>query len=142
MSTFPEQFQALREQYFDPLRNRLCLVAERSTQAASSGFATVSAAAGSVRVHFESDRGLCCFLLGFAEDERDFCSVETIAERFPRIRLLPEGQQRLSLQEQASFLCDHWDDLQVMFSPNHARETRAWRDAQAKAYTQRFTRET
>jgi hypothetical protein len=140
--TFSEEFQALRERYFDPLCVRLGLGAKRSTQAASSGFAVISAAAASVRVHFESDRGLCSFSVGFADDERDLCSVETLAERFPRIRLLSEGQQRLSLEEQVSFLCDHWTVLQVMFSPSHAGETRAWRTAQAKAYMQKFARDT
>jgi hypothetical protein len=140
--TFPEHFQALRQQYFDPLRDKLGLTAERTSQLSSSGFASVSAAAGPVRVHFESDRGLCSFLVGFSGDERDLCSVETLAERFPRIRLLPEGHQRLSLEEQASFLCERWADLQVMFSADHARETRAWRAAQAAAYTRKFTRDT
>jgi hypothetical protein len=140
--TFLESFQELQEQYFDPLRVRLGLGAERSTQAASSGFAVISAAAGSVRVHLESDRGLCSFSVGFVDDERDLCSVETLAERFLRIRLLSEGRQRLSLDEQVSFLCDHWTDLQVMFSPSHARETRAWHTAQAKAYMQKFARDT
>jgi hypothetical protein len=139
--TFPENCQALREQYFDPLRGRLGLGAERSSQAASSGFAVISAVADSVRVHFEYDRGLFSFFVGFADDERDLCSVQTIAERFPRIRLLSEGRQRLSLDEQVSFLCDHWTDLPVMFSPIHARETRAWRTAQAKAYMQKFARD-
>ena len=142
MPTFPEHFQALRQQYFDPLRDKLGLAAEHNSQASSSGFASISASAGSVRVHFESDRGLCSFLVGFSGDERDLCSVESLAERFPRIRLLPEGQQRLSLEEQASFLCDRWADLQIMFSPDHARETRAWRAAQAAAYTRIFTRDT
>jgi hypothetical protein len=140
--TFPEQFQALREQYFDPLHGRLGLGEERSTQAASSGFAVISAAVGSVRVYFEADHGLCSFSVGFADDERDLCSVLTLADRFPRIRLLSEGRQRLSLDEQVSFLCDHWADLQVMFSPSHARETRAWHTAQAKAYMQKFARDT
>ena len=139
MPSFSEHFQALRQQYFDPLRIEFGLTAERSSQAESSGFASISAAAGSVRVHFESDRGLCAFLVGFSGDERDLCSVETLAERFPRIRLLPEGQQRLSLEEQSSFLRDHWTDLQVMFSAEHARETRAWRAAQAAAHTRKFT---
>jgi len=140
--TFPEHFQALRQQYFDPLRDKLGLTAVHTSEVSPSGFASVSAAAGSVRVHFESDRGLCSFLVGFSNDERDLCSVESLAERFPRIRLLPEGQQRLSLEEQASFLCDRWADLQIMFSPDHAKETRAWRAAQAAAYTRRFTRDT
>jgi hypothetical protein len=140
--SFPESFQALRQQYFEPLREELGLTAERFSEASSSGFASISAAAGSVRVHFESDRGLCSFLVGFSGDDRDLCSVEALAERFPRIRLLPEGQQRLSLDEQASFLRDRWADLQVMFSPDHARETRAWRAAQAAAYTRKFTRDT
>jgi hypothetical protein len=140
--SFPEHFQALRQQYFDPLRDKLGLTDERTSQAASSGFASVSGAAGSIRVHFESDRGLCSYLVGFSGDDHDFCSVETLADRFPRIRLMPDGQQRLSLEEQSSFLCDRWADLQVMFSPDHARETRAWRDAHAAALTRKFTRDT
>ena len=142
MPAFPEQFHILRQQYFDPLRDKLGLTEERSSQALSSGFASIAAAAGFVRVHFEYDRGLCSFLVGFSSDEHDFCSVETVAERFPRIRLLPEGQQRLSLDEQVAFLCDHWVDLQAMFSPDHARETRAWRTAHSAAYTSKFTRDT
>jgi hypothetical protein len=140
--TFLEHFQSLRQQYFDPLRDKLGLTAERTSQAESSGFASISGAAGSVRIHFEFDRGLCSFLVGFSGDERDLCSVESMAERFPRVRLLPEGQQRLSLEEQMSFLSDRWGDLQTMFSPDHARETRAWREAQSAAYTRKFTRDT
>lgn len=116
-----------------PLSDKLGLTAEHTSEASSSGFASVSAAAGSVRVHFESDRRLCSFSVGFSGDQRDLCSVETLVERFPRIRLLPEEHQRLSLEEQASFLCDRWNNLQTMFSPDHARETRAWRAAQAAA---------
>lgn len=138
---FPDCFQALREKYFDPLQRLFGLETERSTQATSPGFASVSAAAGWVRVHFESDRGICSFLGGFADEERDLCSVETFAERFPRVRVAPGGHQRLSLDEQASFLRDHWGDLQVMFSPAHAHETRAWHAAQARAHMRKITRD-
>ena len=142
MPSFPDHFQALRQQYFEPLCDELGLTAERYSEASSAGFASVSATAGSVRIHFESDRGLCSFLVGFSGDERDLCRVEEFAERFPRIRLLPEGQQRLSLDEQAAFLRVRWADLQVMFSPDHAGETRAWRAAKAAAYTRKFTPDT
>jgi hypothetical protein len=116
--SFPEHFQALRQRYFDPLRDKLGLTDERTSQAASSGFASVSGATGFVRIYFESDRGLCSYLVGFSGDDHDFCSVETLAERFPRIRLMPEGQQRLSLEEQSSFLCDRWADLRLCSRPN------------------------
>jgi hypothetical protein len=142
VQTLSEHFQTLRQRYFEPLRERLGLTDERTSEATSFGFASVSAAGGSVRVHFESDRGLCSFLVGFSGDDRDFCSVEALAERFPRVRLLVDGQQRLSLEEQMAFLCDRWADLQIMFSPDHARETRAWRDAQSAAYTRKFTGDT
>ena len=125
MTAFEESFAVLREKYFDPLREHFGLEDERSTPVAPSGFASVSAAAGSVRVHFESDRGICSFLAGFRDDERDLCSVETLAGHFPRVRVSHAGLQRLSLDEQATFLRDHWLDLQVMFSPAHADETRA-----------------
>jgi hypothetical protein len=53
--------------------------------------------------------------------------------------LISEGLQRLSLEEQASFLESRWDDLQVMFSAEHLLETRKWRSAAVAAYTKKFT---
>jgi hypothetical protein len=122
-----QSFQALREEYFDRLCRQLGLSEETSRD--GEGFAVVSAAAGNVRVFFEHDRGLCIFGLGASGDAKPLCSVEEIARRFPRVRLVPEGLQRLSLEEQRTFVEDRWSALQTMFAPEHIGETRRWHDA-------------
>src|SRR5882762_289177 len=133
-----QSFQALREEHFVGLCRKLNLSAE--TLQVDRGFAVVSAAAGNVRVFFEHDRGLCLFGLGAAADARSLCSVEEMAGRFPRARVLAEGLQRLSLSEQQRFVEEHWPDLQVMFSSEHMNETRAWHQAVVKETTARFSR--
>jgi hypothetical protein len=75
-------------------------------------YAIASAKAGNVRVFFEHDRGLCQFAVAAAVEEGPFCSIEEIADRFPRIRSL-KGHQRLSLSEQRQFVEDHWSELQL-----------------------------
>src|SRR5882724_11178708 len=72
-------------------------------------------------------RHFCAFLA-------EICAVEMMAERFPRVRLLTEGLQCLSLEEQLSFLESRWNDLQVMFSPQHLPETRKWHAADSAAF--------
>jgi hypothetical protein len=131
-------FQALRQEHFDTLCRKLGLSGE--TSRVVEGFAVVSATAGNVRVFFEHDRGLCLFGLGAAPDARPLCSVEEMAGRFPRVRVLAEGLQRLSLSEQQRFVEEHWPDLQVMFSSEHMHETRAWHQAVVKETTARFSR--
>ena len=131
-------FQTLRQEHFDRLCRNLSLSGE--TSRVGEGFAVVSAAAGNVRVFFEHDRGLCLFGLGAAADARPLCSVEEMAGRFPRARVLAEGLQRLSLSEQQRFVDEHWPDLQVMFSSEHMNETRAWHQAVVKETTARFSR--
>jgi hypothetical protein len=121
-----DDFESLRTKFFDPLATTLGLTSARSTLGDS--YAVVSAAAANVRVYFERDRGLCAFAVGAASADRSPCAVEEIAKRFPRIRRIPGGEQRLTLAEQASFITEHWGDLQTMFSPDHMRETLAWRD--------------
>jgi hypothetical protein len=79
-----------------------------------------------VRVHFEHDRRLCYLAIGPASDERSRCSAEEVANRFPPVRAIPGGFQRLSLDEQAQFLTDHWADLQIMISPDHAPQAMRW----------------
>jgi hypothetical protein len=122
-------FRAMQEKHFLGLCRKLGLSDE--TLICDSKFAVASAAAGNVRVFFEHERGLCIFGLGAARDAKALCSVDELAERFPRIRLMTEGHQRLSLEEQHSFVESHWSDLQVMFSPQHIGETRKWREAAA-----------
>lgn len=131
-------FQELRAQHFDALCRRLGL-SPGDTQV-GQGFAWVSGEQGTVRVFFEHDRGLCFFSIGALPDPRPLCAVDELASRFLRIRQIPEGVQRLSLEEQRQFLEDKWQDLQILFSPEHLPETRKWRAAAAKVYTERFTK--
>jgi hypothetical protein len=131
-------FQALREEHFDRLCGELGL-SELTSQVVGA-FAIVSAAAGNVRVFFEHDRGLCIFGLGAFTDAKPFCSVEEIAQRFPRVRIVPEGVQRLSLEEQRSFVGSRWSALQTMFAPEHIVETRRWHDALVRRVMQGFPR--
>jgi hypothetical protein len=93
-----------------------------------------------VRVFFEHERGLWAFAMGAFDDVKPLCSVEELGSRFPRIRAIPEGHQRLDLEEQRQFIEGRWSDLQVMFSANHIAETRTWRRASAAAHMQTFSR--
>ena len=133
----PQSFQALREEHFVGLCRKLSLSVE--TLQFDRRFPIVSAAAGNVRVFFEHDRGLCHFGLGAFTDAKALCTVEEMAERFPRIRLVPEGRQRLTLEEQRSFVETHWAALQVLFSPEHLGETRKWHEAVVKETTKGFS---
>ena len=83
------EFYELAVQYFDPLCRALGLASR--TPEAGNGFGWVSAEAGTVRAFFEHDRGLCSFAIGAAGAQKPLCAVETIAKRFPRLRLLAEG---------------------------------------------------
>jgi hypothetical protein len=131
-STFLEQ----KHKHFDLLCRNLGL--EAGLQENGDGYAIASAAAGNVRVFFEHERGLCGFAVGAFGDAKPLCSAEELALRFPRIRVLSEGHQRLDLDEQRHFIEDHWSDLQVMFSAEHIAETRAWQRAAAAAYMERL----
>jgi hypothetical protein len=120
-------FRALREEHFDRLCRQLTLTEMTSRE--GDGFAVVSAAAGNVRVFFEHERGICIFGLGAGTDVRPLCTVDEIAQRFPRTRLMPEGLLRLSPDEQRSFVESHWPELQRMFAPEYVGETRKWHAA-------------
>lgn len=124
-------FEAQRERYFDALCRNLGLV--RGEEQTGPGFDIVSASSGNVRVFFEHERGLGFFTIGAAFDSKPLCGVEELAERFPRLRAMSEGTQRLSLEEQRSFLESRWDDLQLMFSAEHLPETRKWHAATVAA---------
>ena len=121
-----EHASPFRAAYFDPLCARLGLIKAPDGPLAAHGY--VSATGGHVRVHFENDRGLCYFALGPAAEENSLCGVHEIARGFPRIRLTSGGTQRLSLEEQANFIADHWAELQSMFSSARIDETRRFLD--------------
>jgi hypothetical protein len=131
-------FEALRKEHFD----RLCRQLDLHSDASRSGeaFAIVSAAAGNVRVFFEHDRGVPAFGLGATADSKPLCSVEEMAQRFPRVSLIPEGFPRLSLDEQRSFVETQWSALQGMFAPEHIADTRKWYASIARALTERYSR--
>jgi hypothetical protein len=132
-----QDFDFLRAQYFDPLCERLGLIPGEPKL--GDGFARVSADSGTVRLYFEYERGLGWFAIGAVSDSQPLCSIEDIAERFPRLRLMSEGAQRLSFEEQRSLICDRWEDLQLMFSPEHLRATRQWWAAVVATYMKKFT---
>lgn len=125
-----------RAAYFDALCQKLSLNVD--TEHPHADLAFVSASAGSVRIHFEHDRGLCSFAIGAASDGRSLCNIEELAARFPRYRKMTEGYVRLSLDDQAEFIVAHWTDLQIMFSPEHIAETRRWRQAQGDAFVRKL----
>ena len=102
MSAENTYFAAQRDTYFVPLSRQLRL--SSSPPQTAQGYAQISGAAGSVRVFFEYDRGPCTFAVGASTDARPLCTVDEISLRFPRIRQLPEGLQRLTLDEQSSFV--------------------------------------
>jgi len=139
MSSTPEylHFVASKKRYFDPLCLALCL-RPRPCEVGDR-FAIASAESQNLAAFFEHDRGLCIFSLGAATSPRPMCSVEFIAERFPRIRQLSAGEQRLSLEEQGQFLVRYWSELQAMFSPNGFAETSAWIAAKGAEETARYS---
>lgn len=131
-----ENFATPSAQHFDPLCEALGLSARDST--AGTGYAISSAAGGNVKVFFEHDRGLCHFSVGLAEEGKPLCDVELIARRYPRVRLLGKGEQRLSLNEQAQLLTNHWSELQHMFGPALA-DTRTWLAGVRAETTKRYS---
>jgi len=129
-------FAKLSTQHFEPLCEALGLGEPNSVVGA--GYAVSSAADNIVRVFFEHDRGLCNFALGPAGDNEPLCSVDVAARRFPPVRLLRQGEQRLSLGEQAQLVQGHWKELQHMFGPALA-ETREWLAEVHAALTAKYT---
>ena len=128
-------FLDLKARFFDAL----CLELGVSPCVTASGdyFAIACADVAGMRVFFDYERGLGHFALGAATDDRPICSVDEIADRFPRVRSASAGEQRLSLEEQAALIESHLLELQAMFSPSQLPETRAWKKRRDAAYTQR-----
>jgi hypothetical protein len=141
MTDDPESnhFLALCSRHFDPLCQTLMLTPHAPE--IGRGFARTSANSGNVRIYFEHDRGLCSFAIGALAEMQPLCTIEELSQRFPRVRLTSEGFQRLSLEEQSSFIQRRWQDLQVMFSPEHLPETRRWNAARAAAITKKYSGE-
>jgi hypothetical protein len=134
----PQYFLAAREQFFEPLCRELSLGDVQNVIYSQFGYA--SAVAGSVRVFFEYERGLTSFSLGPQGKPEPMWDVEIIAARFPRVRILAEGVQRLSLEEQSALIARHWDELQEMFDANHIAETRRWLAEASAAHMATFTK--
>jgi len=103
-------FSDLKHRYLDAVCFALGLV--EADRRIAGNWGIVRARGKLASVYFEHDRGLCHFSVGPASADKQTCSVDEIAHRFPRIRALPFGDQRLSLEEQCDFIQSHWTDLQ------------------------------
>jgi hypothetical protein len=130
-STHP-YVDGLKQAHFAPLCRDLGLV-QRGSDVAESG---------NVAIFFEEERGLCSLGIGAVGSAEPLCGVEALATRFPRQREMAEGYQRLSLSEQGDFVRTRWNDLQVMFSAEHLRETVAWHRARSQAITDSYAKRT
>ena len=117
-------FPSIRSRYFDPLCKDLGLdsVFERSEE----NFDVVSAAQGQCSVFLECERGLCIFAVGENGADRPLCDIETFAQRFPSVRIMSRGTQRLSLREQADLIRNNWSSLQNDFSAEGLPQLKKW----------------
>jgi hypothetical protein len=129
-----------KEQYFDALCRAQHL--DVGLADCGDGWSIASAHRGSLRIFFESERGFWWFGVGSVDDTRPACSVEGIAGRFPRMRSLHDGAQRLSLEEQRDCIEQHIGELEAMFSPNAIETTKIWLADRSKAYWSQFTSST
>lgn len=132
-----QKFQTLKAQYFDTLSRELALHEEPLR--GGTGYAIAAASGGNVRVFFEHERGLCHFSLGPVNDSDPMCDVETISGRFPRIRTLIHGTQRLTLEEQTALIRRHWSELQEMFGPANLPAMRKWISEIHTALTKKYS---
>jgi len=89
----------------------------------SATHAVVETIGGPLKVRLEYDRGLLSFQISATEAESMFWEVDLVAELFPRLRRIPFGTQRLTLEEQAAFISSNWDELCSMFSPDNYSST-------------------
>src|SRR5258706_5731155 len=69
---------------------------------------------GNLTVRFENDRGALQLFISPAHAQR-YWAIDAVACLFERVRLLSEGNQRLTLEEQFQLLRDHWTELQSSF---------------------------
>jgi hypothetical protein len=138
-TSWEELLRPLREQVFEPLCRELGIESVADPELKALGYA--AARSRNLCIYFEHDRGLGYLALGASSQSRSLCGVDLITQRFPRIRLLPDGEQRFTLQEQADFLRNNWETLQTMFSVAEYPNTLAWHAERARAYTERFARD-
>lgn len=137
--SYETYIQPLRSGIFDPLCRDLGLKVRANAAHSEIGYR--AAAAEDLCVWFEHDRGLAYLAVGAASEPESLCPVDLIAQRFPRIRALPEGIQRLTLSEQADFVRTNWKALMEMFAPAQYPSTLAWRDDLSRAFTARMARD-
>jgi hypothetical protein len=116
-------FLEMKSKHFDPLCQKLSL--RELAMESGPRFAIASAVGSTARVWFEHDRGLCVFALGNTAHAKPACSVDEATRLFPRMRVLEEGEQRLSLAEQAQFVLERWGELEGLFGPERIEITRA-----------------
>lgn len=109
--------------YMTPLIERwgLCAIARHDS---FPGWAAVDYAADTVVVRLEYERGLIAFCVASAVEPDYFWPIEFVAILFPRIRLMSAGFQRLSLNEQSTFLMQYMQEIQRLFASEHYSTTR------------------
>ncbi len=117
MSSTIDKFRELRAAHLDPVVTALGLCVGNVEEYEMHGFA--EAVSENVCVRFEHDRGLCEFALSSTANSNRMWSISIVASLFPRVRLLPDGEQRLTLTEQRQLIQSHWVELQSLFAaPN------------------------
>lgn len=109
--------------YFVPLLEKLG-VRETARHISLPNWAAVDAACGSLIVRLEYERGLIAFCVASTVEPGRFWPIEFVAELFPRIRLMSAGFQRLSIDEQSTFLLQHIQEIQRLFASEHYPATR------------------
>lgn len=118
-----ENFNNQRVEYFAPMIEALGLRETRGEEQEMFGF--TEAVGSNIAVRFKHDRGLCEFSIGAISDPSRRWGVSVVAGLFPRIRLIPGGEQRLSLTEQAQLLQTRWTELEQLFAPEQLPATLA-----------------
>lgn len=119
-----EGLYAAKARYFDPLCRKLRLWVESIDVSPRCG--AVTAVDDDLRLVLEHERGLINFCVEPVSGAVRRVCVDWLSERFPRIRLLPFGGQRLTLGEQCAFLESRWPELREMYRGPALEETRRW----------------
>ena len=118
-----EAFARGEHDYLLPLVEHLKL-REVARKTSLPTWAAIDYKSGCLLVRFEYERGLMSLCVASTTEPDRFWPVEIVAELFPRIRLMPGGLQRLSLDEQRSFLLEHVEKLQQLFAATQYASTR------------------
>jgi hypothetical protein len=115
-------FEDAKRRYFDPLREDLGLTETHFEVSPRWGEAI--AADDILQLRLEHDRGLRFFSVQSAMDSSRTFPVDELAKLFPRVRAMPFGDQRLTLEEQTRFLRERWPELRQMLSLGEIDPTR------------------